>query len=112
MAKPIKVQQFPTKRTDENKSYAFDFTDVLSESGDGISTATWTMTVFKGTDASPQNMVSGSESISGTVVSQLLIDGTEGVTYLCECEIVTDGSPAQTLHGIALLDVTDQVKAA
>ena len=107
----ILVQEFDQKRTDEIRVYGFDFIDKLP-SGDGVSSATWTVTVHKGTDASPSSMISGAEIISGTIVEQLITGGTDGVTYLFECEAVSDGSPAQTLHGVGLLEVTDDVKAA
>lgn len=106
----IIAQSFDQKRTDEIRIYGFDFIDKLP-SGDGIASATWTVTTYKGTDASPSAMISGAEIVSGTIVEQLLTGGTSGVIYLMECEAVSDGSPAQTLHGIGLLEVTDDVKA-
>jgi hypothetical protein len=103
------VPAFSEKRIDEDKTYSFDFVNELA-SGETISGATFTATVFLGTDASPSSIVSGSASTSGTVASQMIVDGVEGVTYLLECEITTSNS--QKIHGVGLLKVTDAVKAA
>ncbi len=95
---------FSRKRIDEDLKLTFDCTNDLA-SAETISTATVTATVYSGTDASPQSIVSGSETISGQTVTQVVKDGLEDVTYLLECQITTDQS--QTVHLMALLPVSD-----
>ena len=103
------VASFDDKRIDEDRKLSFDFVNELA-SGETISTADFTVTTFQGTDASPSSLKSGVASISGSVCTQLIVDGVEGVIYLLECEAGTDGS--QKIHGVGLLKVTDTVRAA
>ena len=98
------TQSFSTKRIDEDRTHTIDFVNRLV-TGETISTATVTATVYRGTDPNPSAIVSGSASISTTKVSQLIIDGLEGVIYCLKCVITTSNS--QTLHGVAHLYVSD-----
>ena len=95
------------KRIDEDWNVVFDFTKRLA-SGETLSSATWTATVHAGTDASPNDIISGAASQSGALSTQKVIDGLEGVTYLLQCEATT--SAPQVLHGIGLLKVSDEVR--
>jgi hypothetical protein len=99
---------FSRKRIDEDLKLSFDFTNDLA-SAETISTQTVTATVYSGTDANAQDIVSGSASASGQIVTQLIINGLEGVTYLLECEITTD--QAQKVHLVGLLPVSDTESA-
>lgn len=98
---------FSPKRLAERKKFSFDFTNELA-TAETISTAVVTATVYKGTDSNPAAIVSGTATIAGNVVTQLIIDGVENVTYLIVCEVTT--SNGQKLHGTALLLVTDKVQ--
>jgi hypothetical protein len=103
------VPAFSEKRIDEDIKISFDFVNQLS-SGETLSVAVVRATVFQGTDASPSAIVYGTSSITGTIATQMIVDGVEGVTYLLECEVLTSGG--QTIHGVGLLKITDEVKAA
>ena len=96
--------RFSRKRIDEDKKLSWDFSNDMA-AAETISTKAVTATVHSGTDANAQDIVSGSAAVSGQVVTQLIVDGVEGVTYLLEFEITTDQS--QTLHGVALLEISD-----
>jgi hypothetical protein len=98
------LPSFSRKRVDEDLKLTFDFSNDIA-SGETISTATTTAAVWSGTDANPNDIVSGSASISGAKVTQLIINGTDGVTYLLKFRVVTDQS--QTINGMSLLDVGD-----
>ena len=98
------VPSFSEKRIDEDFNLAFDFTNRLG-TGETISSAPWTATVHKGTDASPQNIVNGSATIAGAIVTQKIIDGLDGVTYCLICAATT--SAGQQLHGHAHLRVNN-----
>ena len=82
---------FATKAVSETKKLTFDF---LSDLGvtETISSAPVTAAVFSGTDATPSAIVSGSSSISGSVVTQAITAGTAGVTYLLTCTATTSAS--------------------
>lgn len=73
----------------------WDFISLLKAS-ETISTATVTATVYSGTDASPNAIISGAASFSGTVVSQKVTGGVLGVIYELLCTITT--SLGQTLQ--------------
>ena len=107
MAKTLIIDSFSPKRVDEDWVIGFNFVGRLA-SGETISTATCTATVFAGTDASPSSIISGSTTTTGTKVTQLIVDGVDGVTYQVQCAITTSSS--QKRHIVGLLDVTNEVK--
>lgn len=86
------------KRASEIRNEVFDFTSLLA-SGETLSTATTTATVYSGTDASPSSVISGAASISGAKVTQKLTAGTLGVTYLITCTVTTSTSQTLVLEG-------------
>lgn len=88
----------------EIKTYQFDFSDALSQSGETIDTESVEVDVYSGTDASPSALLDGSATSSGTVVSQLIDGDTGGVTgaiYRLICIITTSGG--QTLKQVGFL---------
>lgn len=54
-----------------------------------LATTVCAVEVFSGTDAAPENILSGTASISGTVVSQQITGGSEGVIYKVTCAVRT-----------------------
>ncbi len=107
MSKAIEVEAFDDKRVDEDVALTFDYTKQFG-TGETISTATFTATVVKATDASPNNIISGAATISGSKATQLVINGIDGVKYLIKCIATT--SQSQKLHGLGYLTVTNTVK--
>lgn len=87
-----------SKPSNETRSEVFDFTSRLAI-GETISTASVTATVYSGTDASPSAVVSGSASISGSQVTQMLTGGVEGNVYLLSCVAITSASQQLRLDG-------------
>lgn len=87
-------QEFAPKYPGATRTAGFNFTSDLA-SGETISTAVVTCTVYSGTDASPSSMISGSDTISGAVVTQLITGGVVGNVYELLCTITT--SLGQTL---------------
>lgn len=96
----------PAKLAGSSYTQTFDFISALAVS-ETISTQVVTCTVYSGTDASPSSMISGSASASGTIVSQLITAGTEGVMYYLKCTITT--SAGQTLVMTGFLAVVPNV---
>ena len=95
------------KRVDEDWKLLFDFNKRLPSSVT-ISSATWTATVHAGTDASPNDIISGSASNASGKSTQKVINGTDGVTYIIVCAATL--SDTQVLHGVGLLRVSNAVR--
>lgn len=96
------VQYFSSKRVGETITLTFNFSRLLG-TGETINSATWSIEVVDGVDASPSSMISGSESISGSKVSQLVTGGVHDVVYRMVCAVTT--STGQIIHGTGLLKV-------
>lgn len=79
----------PAKAIGEAVNYQIDFLSELSE-GEVLESATCSLEVYCGTDATPSAMLNGAARVSGSVVTQQLIDGTRGVIYVLSCVGVTD----------------------
>ena len=79
---------FPPKPSASTESYSVDFTDAIP-AGDSISTKSVSASTYSGTDASPSAIISGSASSSGTIVTQKVTAGTEGVMYKLTWTVVT-----------------------
>ncbi len=82
-------QQLQSKRVFDFILVKFNFTSDLA-AGEVLNSATVTASVYSGTDSSPSSIISGSDSISGPEVSQLIVDGLEGVIYVLNCEVITN----------------------
>jgi len=93
---------FPAKPLNAAVFVAFNFLSDLAE-GEALNSATVSLTVFSGTDGNPSAMLSGSDSIVDSVVSQLLINGTVGVIYVVQCSALTN--LGQTLIKTGMLAV-------
>jgi hypothetical protein len=81
----------PPKRPTEQEYYGFDFAACLAN-GETINSnpaPVFTVTVVDGTDASSSALLSGSPVITGTVVSNLIVGGLNGVTYELACLVTT-----------------------
>jgi hypothetical protein len=57
--------------------------------GETVETAICEAEVFSGTDATPEALLTGTATVSGSVVSQQITGGTVGVVYLVTCAIRT-----------------------
>jgi hypothetical protein len=75
-------------------------------SGESLSTATCAISVYSGSDASPQSRLLAGPSISGAQVGFLFGNGVAGATY--EILVVVTTSAGQTLECYAYQPVTAQ----
>jgi len=82
---------YDAKAVGETKKLTFDFLADLGVT-ETISSAPVTAAVYSGTDATPSAIISGSSSISGSVVTQAITAGTSGVTYTLTCTATTSAS--------------------
>lgn len=79
---------FSPKDTTERIFYGINFAALLA-SGEQISAAAVTLRVAAGSDPAYAAMLSGNATIQGAVVSQLIINGVLGCTYVLAIEITT-----------------------
>lgn len=96
---------FSPKDPSEAIYYGIDFSALLG-TGEMVSSATASIRVTAGVDASAAAMLSGSPTLSGGVVSQKLINGVAGCTYLFSISVVT--STGQTFVEAAPLTVRER----
>jgi hypothetical protein len=82
------IQVLESKLVPEDVNISFDFLSRL-KIGETVGTAACVMSVLSGIDANPAAMLSGLPSISGSIVSQKVIDGLPGVTYILSISIRT-----------------------
>lgn len=88
----------------EIRRLVFEFGGYLAV-GETLSTASVNVTVYSGTDATPNDLKSGSATISGSTVSQLA-DGTAGVvgvTYSFTCTVTTSAGQTLSLMGYLVI---------
>jgi len=84
----------PSKATGEKIPVVFDFASKLAV-GETLSTLpapTVAISVWSGVDASPTSVLSGSATVSGTKVSQVVTGGVAGCIYKITCTPVTSSS--------------------
>jgi len=75
---------YDPKTPQEEDSFGFDYTDLLS-AGETIVSAAITIDVIDGVDPTPSAMISGTPTIAGPIVSIKLVGGVEGVLYCIHC---------------------------
>ena len=80
---------FSHKDPSEVIFYGIDFSALLN-TAETISSATASMRVLQGTDATPSAMLSGSPSISGGIVKHKIIGGVVGAVYLFGLSVITN----------------------
>lgn len=70
----------PAKKLGETVVVPCDFLSRLSL-GETITSASCTCVVYAGVDPSPANVISGTATVSGSIVNQLITGGVLGVIY-------------------------------
>lgn len=89
--------QYPADQ-DESEPYGFDFVNDF-QSGETISTATWTITVRSGTDPSPSSKLIGSPAITGDTTTYQRVAGLlPNVVYVLKCLVTTNQGNSRALH--------------
>lgn len=98
---------FTPKRASEQEVFTVDFTSLLG-TGETITSAVWSNTLIRGTDATPGAMIQGSATIAGPLVSQVIKGGTVDGFYAPVCTAQTSTGQTLTLpvYGDGLLHVT------
>ena len=99
------MNYFEHKDPSEAIFYGIDFSNLLG-TGETISSATASMRVTQGTDASASSMLSGAPSISAGIVKQKIVSGVAGAVYLLGLSIVT--SAGQTFVESGALKVLER----
>lgn len=97
MSRTISPQRLDPKDPEEEIFVRFEFESLTDTPSD----PEVTVTRHAGTaDASPSAMVSGSPSVSGSVVLQKLVDGTVGTDYLLRCLASAPDGSKYVLTGV------------
>lgn len=104
------MNDYSPMRIGEDDTFTVDFAPLLKPN-ETINSPVWANVVIEGSDPSPNSMIEGAASISGTTVSQMITAktaGVPGVRYAPKCTVQT--SLGRTLilpaYGDGLLDVT------
>ena len=101
------AEAFSYKFVAEIKPLSFDFSQVLA-SGETLSTASCSVLVIDGVDASPSSLLSGGTSIIGSKVYQQVQSGVAGVTYRLVVTVTTSsGSTLVALGDLPVYSTTE-----
>jgi hypothetical protein len=92
------MSSFSYKLTTEIELFNFNFSGALGSS-ETITSANCVVEVKDGVDASPSSILSGSPSISGSVVTQKITGGLNGVTYRVEMSATSNTGNVYTIVG-------------
>jgi len=98
------VPSFSRKRVDEDLPLSYDFVNDLPSDVtiDAVGTTVATVAADSAvSDSSPSGIISGSAADSGTVVTQKVINGTNGCNYLLVFQVT--GSDGMIYQGEAYL---------
>lgn len=82
----------------------FDFTSQLLPNGETILTASFNVTVWTGSDPSPNSMISGVPLVGTPAVLQRFAGGVNGTVYKLECTVTTSLSQTLVLVGYLSVD--------
>lgn len=77
----VQTLTFAEKSVSEVLPYSMTFSDLL-QPGEAINGVSTTASVYSGTDATPQNIVDGAPTYTGTNVTQNITGGVSGVIYV------------------------------
>jgi hypothetical protein len=93
-------QIFPPKLSSAAIGLVFDLKSLILP-GDSITAADVTATVYSGVDPTPSAIISGAASFTSTTVTQSVVDGVAGCTYLLTCSVgLTPSSRSPKLQGL------------
>lgn len=94
------IHRFSEKRPAEAVTITFKFARELPAGSTIAPGAAVGVTVRKGTDATPQAMLAGSPSVSGTDVLARIMGGLAGVEYLLTCTATTSDGDVLVLEAL------------
>jgi len=89
---------FDAKTASATAAVSFDFASEYA-SGETCSSASVTATVYSGTDSAPSAILSGSPVLSTTSVTQTLVGGVSGVTYLLTATATSSAGRVRSMAG-------------
>ncbi len=97
------------KLSSETVPVQVDFISQLA-SGEAVSAVARSVVVDSGIDASPSAILSGAGSLSGSIFTQILTDGVDGVIYLISFDATTSlGNHLIINASLAVLDVNPYI---
>lgn len=98
-------KNFDAAAANESEPYAFDFSNDL-DAGETIASATWSIAVVDGTDASYADRLVGSPGYQDnddgdqTITTHVVADLVAGVTYRLTALATTSASSVKELHAL------------
>jgi hypothetical protein len=95
--------KFSDKAASEIVDVGMDFRALLSATG-SIDYPTWSVTVERGADTAPTDILEGTTAILGTTAFARIHGGIAGVTYKIRCEV--DADSGEHFMGEATMLVT------
>lgn len=95
---------FTNKVATDEEFFTFDYVEDLA-SGETIVSALWAIAVVTGTDPAASSMLFGASSISGSKVTQMVINGLNNVRYLLTCQATTSNGQKITKYGSFLVSL-------
>ena len=99
---------FAGKPTSEDVVRTFDFTSLLAE-GESLAAASLEVSVFSGTDSSPEDILSGVATVSSPRVEQEFTGGVLGTVYSVLCVAGTCNDQVYSLAAyLAVVEGADE----
>ena len=95
------MKSLDPKDTAERYAIEFQYSATMA----AITSATVTVQLLAGTDATPDNLLDGAPQISGTSVYQRVKSGVSGCTYKLRCTATDSGAGNETYVLTASLGV-------
>ena len=92
----MSIQKFSTKDPQETLLYTFDFSLVIPNATEAISSVAWSIVVSCGVDPDPSTMVMvGTEIIANKLCSIYVQGGLNDVEYILSCIATTSIGPQE-----------------
>lgn len=96
------MNQLTPKTPREQIRYPFDFSPRLTV-GDSVASVQWFIEAYEGTDANASTMLVGSPTLVGTIASEVIKGGVNGVTYFLEAIGTTANGEKISASGLLLV---------
>jgi hypothetical protein len=100
----MRATLWPDKQPSEKRTATFDFKDELG-AGESVSSASVTVVLLSGTDATPAALLNGAQQVATPQVLQGLKDGVAGCNYGLLC--LATKNTGEIIAAAALLPVRE-----
>lgn len=95
------TKKFTSKDPEEIILITFDFGDVVIDSTETITAVVaWEISVFEGTDLTPNNLFTGIPTYDASTATHLITGGINNCSYLISCTVDTNKGQRLKMSGI------------